>query len=96
MAAGKTHDKLNLLMGAISCGILIGFSLQWQVIASFAVAFLISTLIFSPDVDLAVNHRVFLWQEQMLANVMLQREELIENTTADDDLYLAANLPYTK
>ena len=26
------------------------------------------------NVDLAVNHRVFLWQEQMLARVMIQRD----------------------
>ena len=32
----------------------------------------------------------------MLAKVMLQREQLIENTTTDDDLYLAADLPYNK
>ena len=32
----------------------------------------------------------------MLAKVMLQREELIKITTTDDDLYLAADLPYNK
>ena len=32
----------------------------------------------------------------MLAKVMIQRDKLIENSTTDDDLYFAANLPYVK
>ena len=38
------------------------------------------------DVDFAVNHCVFMWQEQMLAKVMIQHDELIKNTTTDDEL----------
>ena len=51
---------------------------------------------FRKDVNLAVHHRVFVWQEKMLSKVRIQRMDLIQNTRTDDDLYLATNLPYVQ
>ena len=62
---------------------------------SFACAYRLDAQ-FRTDVDRAHNHRVFLWQEQMLEKVMIQRMGLIQNTNNDEDLYLAANLPYVR
>ena len=60
---------------------------------SFACAYRLDAK-FRQDVDLANKHRVFLWQEQMMEKVMVQRMDLIQNTTNDDNIYLAADLPY--
>ena len=44
----------------------------------------------------SADHRIFLWHEKMLEKVMIQRMDLIQNTTNDDELYLAADLPYVR
>ena len=62
---------------------------------SFACAYRLDAQ-FRKDVDLATNHRVFLYQEKLLSKVMIQRMELIQNTNTDDDLYLATDLPYVR
>ena len=62
---------------------------------SFAYAYRLDAQ-FRKEVDLAAHHRVFLWEEKMLAKVMTQRMDLIQNTTTDDDLYLATDLPYVR
>ena len=51
---------------------------------------------FRKDVDFTGHHRVFLWQEKMLEKVMTQGMDLNQNTSTNDDLYLAADLPYVR
>ncbi len=57
MALGKTHDKINLLIGTILAGVFIGLRQDPFVTGSFATGWLISTLIFSPDSDLIPKAR---------------------------------------
>jgi len=57
MAAGKTHDRVNLLIGAIISGALLGFGQDPFVTGSFAFGWLVATLIFSPDSDLMPKAR---------------------------------------
>lgn len=57
MALGKTHDRINLIMGTLICGVLIGFGQDPYVTGSFAFGWLVSTLIFSPDSDLMPKAR---------------------------------------
>jgi uncharacterized metal-binding protein len=57
VATGKTHDRINLIVGAILCGSLLGLGQHKYVTASFAVGWLISTLIFSPDTDILPKAR---------------------------------------
>lgn len=57
MARGKTHDKFNLLMGAVLTGVLIGFNFYWPVVLAFSLGWLFSTLLFSPDTDFMPKKR---------------------------------------
>lgn len=57
MAKGTTHDRINLLTGAVLTGILIGFEKSWIIVAGFVAGFLLSTLILSPDLDLGPKKR---------------------------------------
>lgn len=57
MALGKVHDRVNLSVGAIFCGALIGFGQNPYVTGAFLFGWLVSTLIFSPDSDLMPKAR---------------------------------------
>lgn len=57
MARGKTHDRINLLVGSIVTGVLIGLERNTLVVAGFVFGFLVSTLIISPDLDLGPKKR---------------------------------------
>ena len=48
------------------------------------------------DVDLAAHQQVLLWQEKMLAKVMTQRMDLIQNTTTNDNLSLVVDFSYVR
>lgn len=57
MANGKTHDRVNLIVGTVSSGVLLGLGQNPYVTGSFAFGWLVSTLIFSPDSDLMPKAR---------------------------------------
>lgn len=51
MPRGKTHDKFNLFVGAVITGVMIGFQLHYGIIVGFVGGWLLSTFIFTPDLD---------------------------------------------
>ena len=57
MSSGKNHDRLNLLIGMILVGTLIGFTLNWALAFFFLAGWLFSTLFFSPDIDIVPKKR---------------------------------------
>jgi len=57
MSSGKHHDRLNLLVGMISAGTLIGFTLNWALAFFYLSGWLFSTLFFSPDTDVVPKKR---------------------------------------
>lgn len=57
MANGKTHDRINLIVGTVSSGVLLGLGQNPYVTGSFIFGWLVSTLIFSPDSDLMPKAR---------------------------------------
>ncbi len=62
MALGKTHDGINLFVGMIITGFLIGFGFGVFSWPSFIIGWLFSTLLFSPDTDLMPKKRSGLLQ----------------------------------
>ncbi len=57
MALGKTHDGINLFIGMVATGLLIGIGLDYFSWPLFLFGWLFSTLIFSPDTDLMPKKR---------------------------------------
>ncbi|OFZ45741.1 MAG: hypothetical protein A2381_14930 [Bdellovibrionales bacterium RIFOXYB1_FULL_37_110] len=62
MSSGKHHDRLNLLVGMISAGALLGFTLNGALVFFYLAGWLFSTLLFSPDTDVAPKKRTGLLQ----------------------------------
>jgi len=57
MSKGKSHDRFNLIIGAILTGLLLGLERSWPVVLVFVIGWLIATFIFSPDTDIAPKKR---------------------------------------
>lgn len=57
MSGGRSHDRFNILIGAVFTGSLIAFKFELIVIFSFIFGWFVSTLIFSPDTDLMPKKR---------------------------------------
>lgn len=57
MARGKTHDRINLIIGSVFTGALIGLERNYLVVAGFVAGFLLSTLVVSPDLDIGPKKR---------------------------------------
>ncbi len=57
MAKGKSHDRFNLIIGSILTGSMLGFGLSAYIWAPFSIAWLFSTLFFSPDIDIMPKKR---------------------------------------
>lgn len=57
MAKGRAHDRLNLLIGSVCSGVLIGIEKNWPITFGFVLGFLLSTLVLSPDLDLGPKKR---------------------------------------
>lgn len=71
MANGRTHDQVNLLLGSLSSGLLLGLEIKWQIVLTFSIGWLLSTFVFSPDTDLNPKKRtgllgVFLYPYSVL------------------------------
>lgn len=66
MSKGKSHDRFNLLIGAVLMGFWLGIGIQWKIVLSFMLGWLMATFIFSPDTDLLPKNkakvlRIFLY-----------------------------------
>lgn len=57
MALGKTHDGVNLFVGMVLTGLLIGLGFDWFTWLLFLFGWLFSTLVFSPDTDVMPKKR---------------------------------------
>lgn len=57
MPLGATHDRLNLFVGGVCVGFLIGTKLENPSLLSFMSGWFLSTFIFSPDTDLGPKKR---------------------------------------
>ncbi len=57
LAKGSTHDKLNLITGAVLTGIMVGTSFQWQRTVPFAFGWLLATFVLTPDLDIGPKNR---------------------------------------
>ena len=57
MANGKTHDRVNMLIGTVIVGTMIGFTNPWQIVFSFSTGWLVATYVFTPDLDVGPKNR---------------------------------------
>ena len=62
MAQGRTHDRINLIIGSIATGLLIGFEKNILIVTGFVFGFLLATLVLSPDLDIGPKKRTRLLQ----------------------------------
>ena len=46
------------------------------------------------ELDATFHHHVYLWQYNMMADILQQQDVLIQLMNMDDEIYLSANLPF--
>ena len=57
MANGKAHDRFNIFIGTFIVAVMFATKMDFAIILSFTAAYLFSTLILSPDIDLGPKKR---------------------------------------